>query len=183
MRIALFSFLGTCLVLFLVSCQGDEPDKQSKEISVYTGPMMTAYDIRTLYSDSGYVELVIEAPVQNQYADGNREFPEGIAITQFNSEGDSVSRLTANYAKYVKETEIYTAIGHVVVKNLEEDKTLQSEVLHWDKERQLVYTDKHVQITTEKEILTGKGLEAKDDFSEYEILEPEGIFSVEGESI
>lgn len=160
------------------SCKDDDQIPE-EGITIYSGPSMTAYNVETLYSDSGQVKIRLRAPLQREYNSGDREFPEGIEIVQFNSEGQEISSITSDYAKYVKEHDIYTAIGNVVVEDLEGAKTLKSEELHWERPSRKVYTEKFVTIETEKELLTGTGLVAKDDFSEYQILKPEGIFSVE----
>lgn len=60
-----------------------------------------------------------------------------------------------------------------------EGKKLETELLIWSEKEHRIYTDKFVKISTETEILFGEGLEAKDDFSEYEITNITGRIKVQ----
>jgi hypothetical protein len=53
---------------------------------------------------------------------------------------------------------------------------LNTEKLIWDQNRQLIYTDKFVRITTPSEVLTGEGMESTQDFSDWTIKTPRGRF-------
>ena len=59
--------------------------------------------------------------------------------------------------------------------NLLDDRKLVTEELYWKPAENRVYNDKFVKITTGKQLLYGTGLEAKDDFSDYEIQNPQGV--------
>ena len=156
-----------------ISCTKTEVDPMA--LKTYSGPIIMANNILTVYSDSARPKVHQFAPVQLEFADGDREFPEGITVKFFNKDGLSVtSMLTANYAKYDKQTEIYTAVGNVVVQSLEENKKLMTEELLWKRIPQTVETDKFVRIETDRETLTGTGLTAKQDFTSYKILKPSG---------
>jgi LPS export ABC transporter protein LptC len=61
----------------------------------------------------------------------------------------------------------------VIVVNVDGDK-LETEKLIWDEQRQKIYTDAAVKITTADQILFGNGMTADADFTNYEITEPTG---------
>ena len=63
----------------------------------------------------------------------------------------------------------------VLLINLLDDRKLVTEELYWKPAENRVYNDKFVKITTGKQLLYGTGLEAKDDFSDYEIQNPQGV--------
>ena len=45
-----------------------------------------------------------------------------------------------------------------------------------------IYTNENVKITTAKELIYGVGLRAKQDFTQYKIAKPTGVFSIDSES-
>ncbi len=161
--------------VLISSCE--EPKKPEAKLKIYGGPVMTAKNIATVYSDSGKTKLVISGPLQLQYNDGDREFPKGIQVDFFDEAGDSNAILTANYARFDKATDIHLALGNVIIFNKKERRKLNTEELRWNRSTRKVYTDKFVRIETPTEILTGHGLTANQDFSWYRITRPTGIFS------
>ena len=164
------SLLFLVLPALLVAC-GKPPEDLSK-IRIYTGPVVVANNIVTLYTDSGEPVVEMHAPVQSEFSDGDREFPKGIKVDFYNEKQQLSSRLTARYARYDRATEIYIATGDVQIENFIEHKKVNSEELRWNRFKKEVFTDKFVRIQTPDEVLTGTGLTAAQDFSTYRILKP-----------
>lgn len=172
MRSALMGF--ACL-FFTYSCRPTiDPDKQKK----YTGPIMETVDVHTLYSDSAQLKIKLDANLQQQFENGDAIYPKGLHLTFLEENGQVGSTLKANYGRYVKKTDAYMVRGNVVVNNVLKKQTLDTEELHWTKQKRQIHTDKFVKIRTESEVLTGTGLVANQDFSRYKILKPAGVFSV-----
>ncbi len=168
--------LGLFLLVSVFACNRvtKDPDKQPK----YKGPIMETTNVHTLYSDSARIKIKLNAPVQQQFENGDGIYPKGIDLTFLDETGRITSTLRANYGRYDKQTDAYLARGNVVVKNVSKNETMETEELRWAKQKQKITTDKFVKIRTADEILTGHGLEANQDFSRYRILKPSGIFSV-----
>ena len=158
------------LIFIALSCA----EKGAKAPQVYKGPVVTARNMFTVYTDSARTKVELRAPVQNEYANGNRTFPVGISIWFYNEQQQKESHLTADRAYFDKATEIYTGIGNVVVDNTIKHEKLKSEELKWSRFEKRVYTNKFVRIETPQEILLGEGLTASQDFSTYKILKPRG---------
>lgn len=151
-----------------------DPEKELK----YEGPMMTTVDVVTLYSDSARIKVRLEGPLEEKYDGGDILYPKGLNVTFYEDNGQVASTLRANSGKYEQAKDRYVATGNVIVHNLENDQKLHTEELHWDKQKQTIFTEKQVRIETREEILTGEGLTAKQDFSRYKILKPTGFFPV-----
>lgn len=164
-----------CLIL-LNSCMNTA---EKVEVAIpYTGPLMTAENIETIYSDSAYTKLKLKAPVQLQLQNNDREFPKGIYVEFFDKGPEPKAVLTSNYAIFYKEKNLYKVLGKVVIDNKQDGKKLSTEELFWSPATQKIYTDKFVIIQTAKEIIKGTGLDAKQDFSSYSIRNPIGIVYV-----
>ena len=89
--------------------------------------------------------------------------------------------MQANSGVLDGETNIYTVTGDVKIRNLVEDKSLFTEELHWNPGTEKIYTDKNVIIIQDGEKITGTGLEASQDFENYEIKNPKGSFMINAE--
>ena len=161
------------------SCGDDlqDPDKQQK----YTGPLIENQDVVTLYSDSAKLLIKLQAPVQQEFENGDGVFPKGLYVEFYEKPGQITSTLKANYARQDRNKDIYQAKGNVIVNNLAKREKLETEELFWDKNKGEIYTDKFVKVTTAEEVLMGQGLRANQDFSRYRILKPTGIIDLKEE--
>lgn len=162
--------------LILVGCS---ENKELEEYKQYEGPTMEVENVETLYSDSAVVRVKLQAEKQLEYDNGNREFPEGIYIEFYETDGKVSSTITANQGYYNKKEDKYTATGNVIVKNTIKNEELRTEELHWEPAKQEINTDKYVEIETVNDIFMGNGLTAKQDFSEWSILQPTGTITIE----
>ena len=140
--------------------------------------MMIAENIETIYSDSAFTKLKLQAPVQYVLQNNNREFPQGIYVEFFDKGVDPKAILTSNYAIFYKDQNLYKVSGKVVVDNKRDGKKLSTEELFWSPETNKIYTDKFVIIQTPNETIKGDGLDAKQDFSSYSIRNPIGTVLV-----
>lgn len=168
-----FGFILLMLVFaFLES--GCEEEKSDTIIRHYAGPMVRSENLNTVYSDSGRTKMRLEAPVQVEFSDGNQEYEKGLTVTFYKMDTIRQSYLKADFVHFNKQQDLYTAIGHVVLEDLIKHEKLNTEKLHWSRSEGRVFNNEFVEITTPTQILKGKGLTAKQDFSSYTILEPEG---------
>lgn len=167
-----------CLLGAFSACD-EERKKGIKDMKVYTGPLVESENIVSLYSDSAKVKIKLEGKKQAQYENGNIEYPEGVKVTFFDTYTRPKAVLSARQGYYYKEKQIYRVVGEVLVEDLKEKKTLQTEELFWSPKDKKIYTDKFVIITTPTEIIKGEGLLANEDFSYYEIQKPTGIITLD----
>lgn len=172
-----FYLIVLCLATLAWSC--DDDSQSAEDFKEYEGPVLEATNTEILYSDSAQLRIKLQAQRQLQYENGDQDFPEGIYIEFFDELGVKTTSIKANQGYYSDEEKKYTATGEVVVRNLESGEKLETELLHWEREKHSINTDRYVEIESEGEILMGEGLEAQEDFSSYEILKPTGIFSLE----
>ena len=80
------------------------------------------------------------------------EFRSGIKVVFYDGKKDPAGSVTAKYAKYTKTSNLWELRDSVVVINEGNDK-LETEVLYWDQEKDLIYSDRFVKITNEDQIV------------------------------
>lgn len=169
--------LGSLLIIAAFAC---ETEVEVKEVpQIYAGPLSKLYGATIIYSDSALLKAEVQAEEVLDLQNGDREVPQGMFITFYEKDGKVSATLRANYAYYYSEEDRWKATGNVVVNNIKNKETLKSEELYWEPKTENVYTDKFVRIETPGELMTGTGLKAKQDFSEWTLENPEGTIDVE----
>lgn len=107
------------------------------------------------------------------------EFPKTLHVDFYNDSGTVDSRLDALYGKYFETQSKVFLKDSVVIINVLGD-TLYCNELWWDRNKTGTefYTDKPVRIRRKMEIIDGIGMEARQDFKEWHIIESRGIIKV-----
>jgi LPS export ABC transporter protein LptC len=100
-----------------------------------------------------------------------------VRITVYDTLGNQSTRIVADSGSSDSNMNAFDLWGGVNIKN-EEGMTVKSERLKWFKNERRVTSDTLVQVETAKgDVLQGKGLEARDDFSRFSFSsEVHGVF-------
>jgi LPS export ABC transporter protein LptC len=158
---------------------GCSMDGQINEISDYEGPMYDLTNVETYYStkkndSSAFLTYKLMADKQLIMENQDQEFPEGLYIENYKPDGSIAVTIKGNHGYFNKKENIYRAVGDVVVRNLEEEQTLNTEELFWKPGAgdESIYTDQHVIVKRGTDIMHGNGLRANENFQKYRILEP-----------
>jgi LPS export ABC transporter protein LptC len=129
---------------------------------ILTLPSQTAHDFQSVLTDSGKIQLVMSSTLMEQYENADSkysEFRNGIKILFYDGHKEPVASVTSKYAKYLQTDNIWELRDSVVVIN-EKNEMLETELLNWNQERDLIYTDRYVKITSEDQIIHGFGFES-----------------------
>jgi LPS export ABC transporter protein LptC len=169
--------LNFCALLITLSC-GEKPHTMA-EMPLYTGPLISIKNVHTQYSDSAVLKVDLSAPIQNEFQNGDREFPEGVHLTFFENDSTVASTLKANYAKFIKIKNQYVVRGNVDIQNRRDKRSMKTEELYWDITHKKIFTDKFVVIQTPTQTIKGHGMDAAQDFSSYSIRKVTGIITLE----
>jgi LPS export ABC transporter protein LptC len=93
----------------------------------------------------------------------------------FTPEGTPESRITADYAQYKEDVEIWQTIGHVVVVNYEQQQKLFTDTLYWNRREHIIYTNAPVRVEAGDDIHFGKnGMTADEKFTDVEMRQMGG---------
>jgi LPS export ABC transporter protein LptC len=131
-------------------------------------------DVKIIYSDSGNIKLVIEAPVLHRYSSYGEPkdvFPKGILVTFMDANKQPMSWLKADYAERSTKDRVMIAKGNVKFYNVSNDALRTSE-LKWDEALRLITTEKFVKITqpSRQDTIFGMGLKTDYEFKHMEII-------------
>lgn len=169
------SIITTIALMMLFSCENSmETIREiTKEDTLST---VAAYDVIYQRSDSGYLQVILRSPLMEKFGgdDPYSEFKEGFEVTFFDTGGDSVSFISANYGINYEKRQMLRARNDVIVKNYDTQEQLNTENLIWDKQKKIIYTKSFVKITSPENVIFGDSLWAKEDFSYREIYNMRG---------
>ena len=159
-RISFLFIAFVILSMMVLSCE-NKIDQIPKS-DLLTLPSVTVRNFQTFYTDSGKLALVLTSPLLEQYdsKDGSySEFRSGIKVNFFKGKKDTIGSVNAKYAKFTKNKNLWELRDSVVVINENNDK-LETELLFWNQQSDLIYTDRFVKITNPDQVIQGFGFES-----------------------
>jgi len=143
----------------VLSCEKKIPVITKSDL--LTLPASTAKDFTSTVTDSGKIQLILSAPIVEQYDKTDQkyaEFKQGIKVDIYNGQDKPVGKVTAHYAKCT-DNNLWELRDSVVVIN-ESNEKLETELLFWNQEKDKIFTDRFVKITSQDEIAQGIGFES-----------------------
>lgn len=154
-----------------------------KEIDAFEELLQTetAENLVIEHTDSGLLKLVLEAPKAITKRGIERPFtemPEGLLAKFYNQLGEIESTISSEYGIYYTEEATVLLRNKVDVVNVKQER-LETEELLWNQNTKKISTTKFVKITTPTETLTGYGMEADEDFSNWVIKDASGNFKLD----
>lgn len=180
LRVAL-SLVGSAILLF--SC-GDESASDSGNADE---SLMTEYseDLSIVNSQNGRKSYHFITPLLEGYTlarEPYREFRKGVKITTYKNDSltevDAV--LTANYAIYYIDRELWEAKGNVVVEK-SDGKTLYTQQLFWNARTKKIYSnvDSKIVQNNGRDVFVGEGFESDEEFKDWRFRRMKGRMEVE----
>ena len=169
---------------FFAGCKNDMKTVNNMTLSNQKA-FMTARDIEVFFSDSGRVQAKLTSPLVLRYSgnDAFTEFPKGFKVIIYDSAMRVESSITGEYGKRWENKRIMYARKNVVVRNEIKEQQLNTEELTWDENKNMIFSNVRVKVTTRDKVLYGEGLEANESFTRYRFLKVTGQMTVKQDSI
>ncbi len=174
-----------CTLLVLSNCTNDLQDVMRLPKSDLS-PSQIGDSVTMLYTDSAQLKIVLKANRMLLFNKNVSEpftvLPKGVFVTFFDENEKISATLKADYAVRYDVTHRMEAKYGVQVVNKNGEK-LETEKLIWDENSQRIYTDAAVKITTDKEVIMGRGMESNQDFSKYELKQVTGTIQLKNDEL
>jgi LPS export ABC transporter protein LptC len=148
------------IALGVISCE--KKNETIQKIDILSLPSQVGKGIKTIYTDSGKLQMVLTAPLMERYDKAETpytEFKSGLNVQFHDGHEKPVASVSAKYAKYTDNKNLWELQDSVVAIN-ENNEKLETELLFWDQKKDIIYTDRFVKITTDDQIIQGYGLES-----------------------
>lgn len=175
------SLVGSAILLFSCDGRGEGAAEDSSE------SLMTEYseNLSIVNSQNGRRSYHFVTPLLEGYTlarEPYREFPKGVKITTY--QDDSLTsvdaELTANYAIFYINRELWEAKGNVVVKK-SDGKTLYTQQLFWNARTKKIYSNVDSKIVQNdgRDVFLGEGFESDEEFKDWRFRRMKGRMEVE----
>jgi LPS export ABC transporter protein LptC len=150
---------------------GPRKSPSAKEIPAHT---ITGFSM--LFTDSNRIRASLQSAYAIVYDQRNETVLDSAVMVEFmNAQSKRVGILTADSARIDDKTQDMFAYGNVIVRSDSTGTTLRTSVLMWKQQKQLLYTNERVNITTPSEIIDGTGMESDQWLKNYKIFKVSGI--------
>ena len=165
-------FLFFLVVLF--SCTND-PKLVQEFVSDKQQPIEQIKGAEILHTENGKVKVRLVANRIERFQEIQPAliFPDHLEVYFYNDSSQLQSTLMADYASIDEEKKIMLAQNNVILIS-SDNKKVETTELVWDENKNKIYTDKKVKITTGKEVIYGEGFTSTPDFKQYSITKIHG---------
>ena len=148
-------------VAFIVySCKGKL--SEAEHLNLSDTPVQTVDSMFVVQTRNGGVQMRVEADVMERYENDTCSyelFPKGLHAFAY-TEGDKLETIlhsdNAKHFKSKKNDNVYwSAFGNVVVQNVINQQTLETDTLYWDQANKEIYTDCYVRMFSSDGFIQG----------------------------
>ena len=170
-------------VAFVVySCKGNLAEAEALKLE--ETPVQTVDDMFIVQSENSVIQLRAEAPLMERYENDTLSyelFPKGISVYGYNEEGSLETEILADNARHLKYKdgrESWEAFGNVVVKNLMNQETMETDTLYWDQKNERIYTHCYVRMYSPDGFAQGYGMESDQRARDTELFNPFNNYAI-----
>lgn len=170
-------------VAFVVySCKGKLGVAES--IDVKETPVQTVENMYIVQTTNSRIEMRTEAPLMERYENDSLSmqlFPNGFAVFGYTEDGLLETEIQAEQARHQKfrdGRETWAAFGNVVVRNLVNRETMETDTLYWDRQNEKIYTDCYVRMYSPDGFMQGYGMESDQRARNSVIFRPFNNYAV-----
>ena len=173
--------LAVVVLIFLFSCQ-----KSTRSvIPTFEHPdsiaIMSTYGVSTIISDSGHICYRINADEWMVYSKRKPPywaFEKGLYLEKLDTLMNVEATIKCDTAFYYNEMKLWKLIGNVNMKN-PKSQHFYTDLLYWDQNKKLIYSDAYIRVEQEDQITEGVGFSSNQDLSVWQIRNTKGIYTVD----
>ena len=178
-RLAIKGFLVFVITTAILSCQTN-PQKIEALVKDIEEPVVSSEEVEWFYTKNGVATHRLTSPKVLRFGGQKEyiEFPAGLEIFSFNTQGEQEAFMKSDYAIQYLADKIIEAKGSVLLENLKGEK-LETEFLVWDEKRNQIFTEALVKITKQGQSIIGEGFESNTSFSKYTLKNSRGIINLD----
>ncbi|MBQ3607152.1 MAG: LPS export ABC transporter periplasmic protein LptC [Bacteroidales bacterium] len=170
-------------VAFVVySCKGKLAEAEA--INLGETPVQKVDDMFIVQTENSIIQLRAEAPLMERYENDSLSyelFPKGISVFGYTEEGLLETEILADNARHLKYKdgrETWEAFGNVVVKNLMNQETMETDTLYWDQKNERIYTHCYVRMYSPDGFAQGYGMESDQRARDTELFNPFNNYAI-----
>ena len=170
-------------VAFVVfSCKGKLGEAQV--LNLDETPTQIVENMFISQTENSDLQMRAEAPLMERYERDTLSyelFPKGFFVYGYTDAGLLETKIVADNARHLKYKdgrESWEAFGNVVVKNLINQETMETDTLYWDQENERIYTHCYVRLYSPDGFAQGYGMESDQRARDTELFNPFNNYAI-----
>lgn len=151
----------------VVSCNRID---EAEQLDLGKTPTQRMYDMFAVQTQNGAVSMRVESELMEHYDTDSLSldtFPRGLSVFGYTADGLLESVIVADNARHIvpkrkDRDEIWEAFGNVILHNVIEQETMETDTIYWDQAKKEIYTDCYVKLYSRQGFLQGFGMRSDD---------------------
>ena len=176
------SATALAVAFVIYSCKGKLGE--AAQIKLDETPVQTVRDMFIVQSENGKIQMRASADLMEKYERDTLSyelFPKGISVFGYTEDGMLETEIVSDNARHLKYKdgrETWEAFGNVVVKNLINQETMETDTLYWDQENERIYTHCYVRMYSPDGFAQGYGMESDQRARDTELFNPFNNYAI-----
>ena len=157
-------------VAFIVfSCKGNLSEAEKLDLS--QTPLQVVDSMFFIQTENGKLKMRVEAPVMEVYDHDSLSyelFPKGISVYGYAENGSLETTIRSQKARHDmrktkgSEDEKWSAFGNVVIRNIVNQETMETDTIYWDQKAKEIWTDCYIKMYSPAGFMQGFGMRSDD---------------------
>ena len=156
-------------VAFIVfSCKGNLSEAEKLDLS--ETPLQVVDSMFFVQTENGKLKMRVEAPVMEVYDHDSVSyelFPKGISVYGYAENGSLETTIRSLKARHDMrkggdEEEKWSAFGSVVIRNIVNQETMETDTIYWDQKAKEIWTDCYIKMYSPAGYMQGFGMRSDD---------------------
>lgn len=160
----------------ILSCGSAVDNSEVRTNDPVNIPDQMSWEVNITITQAGQLRANIIADYLEQYNEKSSIFLEdNVKIDFYNTEEKIISTLFADKAQINEQVNFLQATDNIIVES-DSGVILFTDTLTWDNQKEVIFTDDSVMITTESnDTLYGIGFQSDINMEQWKILNPSGV--------
>lgn len=171
------------VAILVLSCSGKSGEDS---LDLKKTPLQTIDNMFAVQTRNGVVVMRAEADLMQHFESDTvswDSFPKGFTVYSYTDEGLLESLIAADNARHItgkgkRKEEIWEAFGNVVIHNVINQQTMETDTIYWDREKKEIYTDCYVKMYSPDGFMQGYGMRSDDRARNSILLRPFNGYAV-----
>lgn len=181
----MISMTATAIAVAFIVFSCKQKLSEAEKLNLSSTPLQTVDGMEMLQTQNGKVQMRVETGCLQRYETDTTTyevFPEGLNVYAYKDDGVLESTIKSDRARHEKNkntnSELWMAFGHVVVKNIVNKQTMETDTLYWDRKNKEIYTDCYIRMFSPDGFMQGYGMRSDERARNSIILRPFNSYGI-----
>ena len=152
---------------------------EAEKLDLASAPLQTVDSMYIIQTENGKIQMRVFAPIMEKYDTDTLAyelFPKGINVYAYTDDEVLESTIVANEARHNKANgsneEVWMAYGNVIIKNIVNQQTMETDTIYWDRNAGEIYTDCYIRMYSPSGFMQGYGMRSDERARNAELMVP-----------